>query len=59
MFAFYLPYKMMRYKHWLLLYKLHNSKHPTMDWIDLNFNDRSQLVQTFDKSSKKVGKPWT
>ena len=46
----------MKYKHSIELYRLYNGGEERDDWIDLNFNNRNEFINVFDKSTIRVGK---
>ena len=46
----------MKYKYSIELYRLYNGGEERDDWIDLNFNNRNEFINVFDKSTIRVGK---
>ena len=54
-----LPEQMMAYKHALLLFKLYNSKIPSLEWMYLNFQQtltsRQSLFKTMKNNKLRVG----
>ena len=54
------PFKMMKYRMAIQLYKIYNGRSQNEDWIDLNFqqnfSNRNTCVQIIDVSSIRIGR---